>query len=95
MARCVTVTHMATKGSVSIRELHEKTGELVRQAGHSRTPMPVTDRGKVVAVLAAPQSVARKRLKPVLLAEYLDVIAQMSGSNDILEALDEVRGERL
>lgn len=86
---------MAIKASVSIRELHEKTGEWVRRAGHSRTPVPVTDRGKVVAVLAAPDSVARKRPKPVLLAQYVDVIAQMSASNDILEALDEVRGERV
>ncbi len=86
---------MRIKASVSIKELHEKTGELVRQAGHSRTPVPVTDRGKVVAVLAAPESVVRKRSKPVLLPEYLEVITQMSAPNDILEALDEVRGERL
>ena len=86
---------MRPKGSVSIKELHEKTGELVRQAGRSRTPMPVTDRGKIVAILAAPESVARKRPKPVLLAEYLAVIAQMQPSNDMLEALDEVRGERV
>ena len=86
---------MATKGSISIRELHEKTGDLVRQAGHSRTPVPVTDRGKIVAVLAAPETVGRKRPKPALLAEYVEVIAQMSASNDILEALNEVRGERL
>jgi hypothetical protein len=86
---------MRIKGSVSIKELHEKTGELVRQAGHSRTPVPVTDRGKVVAVLAPPELVVRKRSKPVLLPEYLEVIAQMSAPNDILEALDEVRGERL
>jgi antitoxin (DNA-binding transcriptional repressor) of toxin-antitoxin stability system len=86
---------MAIKDSVSIRELHEKTGEWVRRAGHSRTPVPVTDRGKVVAVLAAPDSVARKRPKPVLLTEYVDVIAQMSAPNDILKALDEVRGERV
>ena len=86
---------MPTKGSISIRELHEKTGDLVRQAGHSRTPVPVTDRGKIVAVLAAPETVGQKRPKPALLAEYVEVIAQMSASNDILEALNEVRGERL
>jgi antitoxin (DNA-binding transcriptional repressor) of toxin-antitoxin stability system len=86
---------MRIKASISIKELHEKTGELVRQAGHSRTPVPVTDRGKVVAVLAAPESVVRKGSKPVLLPEYLEVIAQISAPNDILEALDEVRGERL
>ena len=86
---------MARKGAITIRELHEKTGQLVRQAGSGRTPVEVTDRGKVVAVLSAPGSVARKRPKPVLLAEYRNVIAQMSESNDILDALDQVRGERL
>ena len=45
------------KGSVSIRELHEKTGELVRRAGASVRPVPVTDRGEVVAVLVGPDAV--------------------------------------
>jgi prevent-host-death family protein len=52
------------KGSVSIRELHEKTGELVRRAGASSIPVPVTDRGEVVAVLVGPDAVPlRKRAK--------------------------------
>jgi antitoxin (DNA-binding transcriptional repressor) of toxin-antitoxin stability system len=83
------------KGSVSIRELHEKTGELVRRAGASSVPVPVTDRGKVVAVLAGPDAIPlRKRAKRVLLAEYVKLILEGPLSDDVLEDLDAVRGER-
>ena len=63
------------KGSVSIRELHEKTGEVVRRAGASRVPVPVTDRGEVVAVLVGPDAMPlRKRAKRVILPEYHKLI---------------------
>ena len=83
------------KGSVSIRELHEKTGELVRWAGASSVPVPVTDRGQVVAVLVGPDAAPlRKRAKRVLLPEYVKVILEGPLSDDVLEDLDAVRGER-
>jgi prevent-host-death family protein len=83
------------KDSISIRELHEKTGELVRAAGASSVPVPVTDRGKVVAVLVGPQAVPlRKRAKRVLLPEYVKLILEGPPSDDVLEDLDAVRGER-
>ena len=83
------------KGSVSIRELHEKTGELVRRAGVSSAPVPVTDRGEVVAVLVGPDAVPlRKRAKRVLLPEYVKLILKGPLSDDVLVDLDAVRGER-
>ena len=83
------------KGSVSIRELDEKTGELVRRAGASSVPVPVTDRGEVVAVLVDPDAVPlRKRAKRVLLPEYVKLILEGPRSDDVLEDLDAVRGER-
>jgi len=81
------------KGSVSIRELHEKTGELVRRAGASSVSVPVTDRGEVVAVLVGPDAVPlRKRAKRV--PEYVKLILEGPLSDDVLEDLDAVRGEQ-
>jgi antitoxin (DNA-binding transcriptional repressor) of toxin-antitoxin stability system len=83
------------KNSISIRELHEKTSELVRQAGVSLRPLPVTDRGEGVAVLAAPPAVPlRKRPKRVILAEYRKLILETPQKVDVLEDLDAVRGDR-
>jgi antitoxin (DNA-binding transcriptional repressor) of toxin-antitoxin stability system len=83
------------KGSISIRELHEKTGELVRRAGVSSVPVPVTDRGEVVAVLVGPDAVPlRKRAKRVLLPEYVKLILEGPLSNDVLEDLDAAKGEQ-
>ena len=81
--------------SISIRELHEKTGELVRRAGASHRPLPVTDHGKVVAVLLAPTAVPlRKRPKRVILPEYRKLILDTLPKGDVLEDLDAVRGDR-
>ena len=81
--------------SISIRELHEKTGELVRRAGASHRPLPVTDHGKVVAVLVAPTAVPlRKRPKRVILPEYRKLILDTLPKGDVLEDLDAVRGDR-
>jgi prevent-host-death family protein len=83
------------KGSVSIRELHEKTGEVVRRACASSVPVPVTDRGEVVAVLVGPHAVPlRKRAKRVLLPGYIKLILEGPLSDDVLGDLDAVRGER-
>lgn len=44
--------------SISIRELHQRTGTLVREA--AKHPVRVTDRGRVIAVIQAPT--ARRQL---------------------------------
>ncbi len=85
-----TVTLMAT---ITIKELHAKTGEEVRKAGKSRKPVAVTDHGKLVAVLAPPhlyRSAVRRR---VLLPEYTTLLAKV-GENGVLDDLDAVRADR-
>jgi hypothetical protein len=84
---------MVARGSVTIKQLHANTGERVRQAGRSRTPTPVTDRGKVVAVLIAPELLPAKQRERTLLPEYAELLAQ-AGSGDVLKDLDTVRGNR-
>ena len=43
--------HIVMK-TVSIRELHARTGALVREG--ARRPLRITDRGRIVAVLQSP-----------------------------------------
>jgi len=55
----------------------------------------VTDRGEIVAVLVGPDAVPlRKMAKRVLLPEYVKLILEGPLSDDVLEDLDAVRGER-
>jgi len=84
---------MAYKGSITIKQLHAKTGEQVRRAGQSRTPVSITDRGKLVAVLAAPHLLPVKRKRRTVLREYTAFLAKYR-SNDALDDLDAVRGDR-
>jgi prevent-host-death family protein len=81
------------KGSISIKELHAKTGELVRRASRSRTPVPVTDRGKLVAALIPVQLLPKKRRNRTLIPEYAALLAK-SRSDDVLEDLDATRSDR-
>jgi prevent-host-death family protein len=81
------------KSSISIKELHAKTGELVRRASRSRTPVPVTDRGKLVAALIPVQLLPKKRRNRTLIPEYAALLAK-SRSDDVLEDLDATRIDR-
>lgn len=85
-----TVTLMAT---ITIKELHAKTGEEVRRAGKSRNPVAITDHGKLVAVLAAPHLYRPTSRRRVLLPEYAALLKK-TGANDVLEDLAAVRGDR-
>lgn len=85
-----TVTLMAT---ITIKELHAKTGEEVRKAGKSRNPVAITDHGKLVAVLAAPHLYRPTSRRRVLLPEYAALLKK-TGANDVLEDLAAVRGDR-
>jgi antitoxin (DNA-binding transcriptional repressor) of toxin-antitoxin stability system len=88
----VSLSHpVKSVGTVTIKELHARTGSYVRRA--AKTPLHVTDRGRLVAVLAAPHLVAQPRRKRALLPEYEALMALPPG-NDIQAALDEIRGER-
>ena len=79
--------------SITIKELHATTGEHVRRAGAGRGPVFITDRGKQVAVLANPSLLKPRRRKRTLLPEFEAMMARKP-SNDVLEDLDAVRGDR-
>ncbi len=82
---------MKTASSITIKELHARTGPHVRRA--AKTPVKVTDRGKLVAVLAGPHLLAPRRRQRALLPEYAALLGR-APSNDVLADLDAVRGER-
>jgi prevent-host-death family protein len=79
--------------SITIKELHAKTGDQVRRAGSARAPIVITDRGQPVAVLANPSLLTPRKRKRTLLPEYEAMMASTPG-NDIQGALDEIRGDR-
>ena len=79
--------------SITIKELHRTTGEHVRRAGASRSPVIVTDHGEPVAVLASPSLLKPKRRKRVLLPEFKALMAKAPSTN-VMDALDVIRGDR-
>jgi len=84
---------MGRKGSITIKELHARTGEHVRRAGRGRTPVPVTDRGKVVAALVPATLLPAGRRRRTVLAEYASWLGRCQAT-DVLRDLDAVRGDR-
>ena len=78
---------------ITIKELHAATGEQVRRAGTSRSPVVVTDRGRPVAVLANPSLLKPRSRKRKLLPEFQALMARSPGS-DLHDDLDAVRGDR-
>jgi len=84
---------MARKGSITIKELHAQTGALVRRAGRGRAPVPVTDRGKVVAALVPPGLLPAGRRRRTVLPEYAAWLSRRTPT-DVLHDLDAVRGDR-
>ena len=85
---------MATTLSLSIKELHAKTGEQVRRAHSSRNPVMITDRGKMVAFLVSPRLFQNNVRKRTLLPGYKKFLSREKISNDVLDHLDAVRGDR-
>jgi hypothetical protein len=79
--------------SITIKELHATTGKLVRNAGKSRSPLVITDRGQAVAVLASLSLLKPRHRKRTLLPEYEALMAGKPG-NDMLDDLNAVRGDR-
>ena len=84
---------MAQVSALTIKQLHDDTGASVRRAGASRRPIPITDRGHLVAVLANPSLVRPLTRKRILLPEYERAMKE-APSNHIQAALDDVRGDR-
>jgi hypothetical protein len=84
---------MRSSAVLTIKQLHDDTGPLVRRAGTSRHPVPITDRGQEVAVITN-----RTRLKPqprkrILLPEFEALMARKP-SSDVLDDLNAVRSDR-
>lgn len=84
---------MPSPNVLTVKQLHDDTGPSVRRAGAARRPIPITDRGELVAVLANPTLVRPHRRKRVLLPEYEAMMAEPAGDN-VQAALDEIRGDR-
>lgn len=84
---------MPKVSQITIKELHAKTGALVRMAGKASDPIPITDRGTIVAVLASPTLLRTKPRKRLIVPGYEELMSLPWG-NDIQAALDESRGER-
>jgi len=79
--------------SITIKELHATTGDHVRRAGAGRAPVVVTDRGQAVAILANPALLKPRFRRRTLLPEYAAMMAR-NQSNNVLDDLDAVRGDR-
>jgi len=79
--------------SLTIKQLHAKTGDLVRKAGASRTFITITDRGIPIAVLTSPSALKPRRRKRTLLPEYIALMSK-TPSTDVMDDLDAVRGDR-
>jgi len=84
---------MSSTTILTIKQLHDDTGPLVRRAGASKRPVPITDRGQEVAVIANRSLLRPVRRKRTILPEYEAMMAGPPG-NDIQAALDEDRGTR-
>jgi hypothetical protein len=84
---------MAKKGSITIKELHARTGAYVRQAGRARIPLRVTDRGKVVASLGPPHAPAARERRRTVLPEYAAFLTR-SKRTDVLRDLEAIRSDR-
>jgi prevent-host-death family protein len=78
---------------ISIKQLHQSTGDQVRRAARSQGPITITDRGKPVAVLAKPSLLAGKPRRRTILPEYKALLARKS-SGSVLDDLDAVRDDR-
>lgn len=77
----------------TIKQLHDDTGALIRRAGASRRPVPVTDRGQEVAVIANRALLKPQPRKRILLPEFEALMAR-TPSNDVLDDLNAVRGDQ-
>ena len=82
--------HMKT---VSIRELHERTGAWVRKAAELGS-ITVTDRGRPVARLEAVEAPARQNpfLSRKLRPGYKRLVGKLTGGTDAVVIVSEDRG---
>jgi hypothetical protein len=79
---------------ISIKELHATTGHFVRQAGRSRTPLVITDRGEAVAVLASPAHLAGGRPRRRTLLPEFTALMKRKPAGNLEEDLSAIRDDR-
>lgn len=84
---------MLSTSTLTIKQLHDDTGPLIRKAGASRRPVLVTDRGQEVAVITNRSQLRPMRRKRIILPEYEAMMAE-APSDNVQAALDEDRGTR-
>ncbi|MDR1284096.1 MAG: hypothetical protein LBK99_25265 [Opitutaceae bacterium] len=85
--------------TITLKELHAKTGEHVRLADKARMPTPITDRGRLITVLAPVPAMPGKRRRRVILSEYAALLekaghATSAPGGSVLDDLDTMRDER-
>jgi hypothetical protein len=79
---------------LTIKQLHEATGKLVRTAGKSRTPTLITDRGQPVAVLGSPESLAAPARQPRRTLPEYEALMRQPVNTPVFEDLDALRDGR-
>jgi prevent-host-death family protein len=79
--------------TISIKQLHRTTGEHVRMAARSKSPIQVTDRSKPIAVLVSPALLAARPRHRKLLAEYKALLLRKRAGS-VLDDLDAAPGDR-
>ncbi len=79
--------------AVTIDELHQSTGDLVRRAGAQLTPVVITDRGEPVAVLANPALLKPQKRQRTILPEFA-ALMRKPPKGSVVADLDSARGDR-
>ncbi len=80
--------------TISIKQLHEKTGSWVRRAGLGNDALGVTDRGSLVAVIVPPATASGGSRERQLLPEYKDLLKRPPEPATVVDDLDALREER-
>ena len=79
---------------LTIKQLHEATGKLVRTAGKARTPTLITDRGQPVAVLGSPESLVVLGRQPRRTLPEYEALMRQHAHPPVSKDLDALRDGR-
>ena len=79
---------------ITIKQLHEATGKLVRAAGKAGKPTMITGRGQPVAVLASLEFLAAQNRQPRRTLPEYEVLMRQHAHLPVSEDLDALRGSK-